>query len=201
MTKSIHPALIVVLLSAFLGGCSTFSSSDSGCMKTVLVTTVSKTPLSSARKGDTRTVTISHFKGGCERSKAQLLGEKDKVGINLTLTAPEAKPATGSVKKIAFPVFVALLDKEDNVLDRYDEIIKVTVSDEPLNHTHKITYRPPEGIDIGGDDHRLLIGFNGNAKAAPSEIAKAPIEKKVAPKKSHKGKVKRKKVVKKRARQ
>jgi len=178
----------LALLPIFIGGCSIFGST---CIKTALVTNLSTTPLSSVIKGDTRVVTISAFKGGCGGSSPQLPGGEGDIGISLALTAPEAKHPTGRLKKVAFPIFVALLDEDDNVLDRYDEIITATINNASLNHTHQIIYRPPPGINVESEDHRILVGFNGEAKALASSLKAYPSVRKSP---CYKGKLKRKKI-------
>jgi hypothetical protein len=197
MIRIVQPALSIGLLSLLLGGCSTFSSSDAKCMKTALVTSVSTMPLSRVVAGDHRNIIISAFKGGCGGASPELPGESDDIGITLTLTAPEAKQPTGQTRGVTLPLFVALLDKQDNVKDRLDENIKVTISDHALNHTHKITYHPPEGIDVDNQDYRILVGFNAEAAPAPhSKPASVSVSK--AKKKPFKKK-RRKKVRRKRA--
>lgn len=195
MSRIVQPILSIALLSLLLGGCSIFSSSDTKCMKTALVTSVSKVPLSRVMTGDRRDVIISSFKGGCGGSSPQLPGGSDDIGITLTLTAPEAKHSTGKTKEVTLPLFVALLDKQDNVKDRLDENIKVTISDRALNHIHKITYHLPEGIDVDNQDYRILVGFNAETPPVPhfkpasvgaSKVKKTPLKKK------HKKKMKRK---------
>lgn len=194
--KIMQTVFPIILFSAFLGGCAPLSLSDSACIKTVLISTLSKTPLYPAIPEDARTVTISAFKGGCGGSSADLPGGKGDIGITMTLTVPEAKQKHGKVKKIAVPVFVALLDKEDNILDRQDNQIQVTISNQPLNHTHKIIYHPPQGIDSESQDHRILVGFNGRVipVQAPvhAPVIRAPAVKKHVHKKKRKRKGKRK---------
>ncbi len=189
MPRIIQPALSIAFLSLLLGGCSTFSPSDTQCMKTVLVTSVSRMPLSRVVAGEGRDVIITAFKGGCGGSSPQLPGGSDDIGITLTLTAPEAKRSTGKVKEVTLPLFVALLYQEDNVKDRHDENVKVTISDRALNHTHKITYHPPEGIEVDNQAYRILVGFNAEAAHVPhSEARSAPKVKKTSSKKSVKRK-------------
>jgi hypothetical protein len=125
-------------------------------------------------------------KSGCGGSSAELPGGKGDVGMNLLLTVPEARRGSGRVKRVAFPIFVALLDREDNVIDRHDETIEVTITDKALSHTHKITYHPPKGIDVGSEEHRVLVGFKGNANAVHS----AHPHKKTMKKMAHKKKIK-----------
>ena len=186
--------LSLVFLCAFLGGCTTLSSSSLKCMKVVLAPSVSKVRLSPAVKGDTRTVSISNFKGGCGGPSEEIPGEKGDIGIIMELTAPQAKHPMHGRAKVAFPVFVALLDKEDNVLDRYDERIEAVISAHPLNHAHDIIYHPPEGIPVDGEGYKVVVGFHGpvmpvHFPALPAFCAK----KKPAPKKIHKAKRKCKK--------
>jgi len=161
-------SVISVAILGCLGGCVSLSSSDSGCIKTVLVSTLSRVPLHTAMGDDPRSATISLVKSGCGGSNIDLPGEKRDIGMNLLLTVPEARKESGRVKKITFPIFVALLDREDNVIDRHDENIEVTITNKALSHTHKTTYHLPEGIDVGSDDHRILVGFKGNALTAHS---------------------------------
>lgn len=190
--KIVQSTLSIALLTIFLGGCSTFPSSDSECMKTVLVSTLSRVPVYPVMEKDKRSVTISTFKGGCGGSSADLPGGQDEIGINMTLTMPEATHGTHKVKKVAFPIFVALLDKDDNVLDRLDEKIEVTIDHHSLSHTHKITYRPPAGINVHSEDHRLLVGFNGSVTAVHSVNVQRSGVKKSTPKTVRSGKPKQK---------
>lgn len=193
MTHIIQPALSIALLSFLLGGCSTFSPSDTQCMKTVLITSASRMPLSRVMTGDGRDVIITGFKGGCGGSSAQLPGGSDDIGIILTLTTPEARHSTGKVKEVTLPLFVALLDKEENVKDRHDENVKVTISDRSLNHTHKITYHPPEGIEVDDQSYRVLVGFNTEVgHVLPSKYEDIPKAKKTPLKKVRKKKTKQK---------
>lgn len=179
--------LSTVLVSSFLGGCDTVSSTNSQCIKPVLVPDLSRTPLYPVIEDDPRAATISISQSGCGGSKEELPGENDDIGINMALTIPEARKGTGRVKKVIFPVFVALLDKQENVVDRWDEKIEVTITDQPLNHTHKITYHPPEGINAGSADHRILVGFKGNVLAEHVTKAEHGPVKKSAPAKRRKG--------------
>lgn len=181
--------LIAMLVPFILGGCSLFSSSDSGCMKTAFVSSLSKMPLSRVAKGDHRTLAISHFQGGCGGSGPHLPGTADDIGISVTFTTPPAKHYTGKSHEIKVPLFLALLDKEDNVLDRQDEMVTLTLTDEALEHRHAIIYHPPEGIEVDSQDHRLLVGFNAEAKSCP-KAACAPIAKKPVLKKETKRKLK-----------
>ena len=193
-------ALSVLLFLFLLGGCNVFPSPNMKCMKTVLVSSVSKMPLSRVKVGDRRDVIISAFKGGCGGSSPELPGGSDDIGLTLTLTVPEAKRSTGQAKEVALPLFVALLDKEDNVKDRLDEMVKVTVSDRALNHIHKITYHLPEGINADNQNYRILVGFNAEIVSAPAfrpkpveslKAKKTPL-KKTPLKKKRKSKIKRK---------
>ena len=167
MTHFVQSTLSITLLSLLLGGCGTFSSSDTQCMKSSLVTSLSRMPLSRVMGGDERDVIITIFKGGCGGSSPQLPGGSEDIGITLTFTTPEVKRSTGDVKEVVLPLFVALLDKEDNIKDRHDEKVKVTISDRSLNHTHKITYHPPEGIGVDNQAYRILVGFNAEAGHVP----------------------------------
>lgn len=162
------PPLPVIFLFALLAGCATLPSSDSGCMKTVLVSSLSKVPLSPAIKGDNRFLTVSDFKGGCNASNPGFLGTGGDIGITMTVAAPEAKHKHGKTQKIRVPVFIALLDKQDNVLDRQDEKVDLTINDHSLIHTEKMTYRLPQGISKDSEGHRLLVGLNGPVKMIPS---------------------------------
>ncbi|MBX9786547.1 MAG: hypothetical protein K2Y08_04330 [Alphaproteobacteria bacterium] len=183
MTKIVHSALSFTLLTMFFIGCSSFSSSDSPCMKTVLVSTLSRTSLHSVREEDTRSVAISDFKAGCGGSSADLPGRQGEIGINMTLTAPESIRSKVKAHKVALPIFIALLDKDDNVLDRRDERIEITITEDSLKHTYKTSYRPPAGIDVGSENHRILVGLNGNAVAAHSFSGHSSAAKKSLPKK------------------
>jgi len=135
-------------------------------MRTVLVSALSKAPLSSVFEEDRRFVTISAFKAGCGGSSAELPGEKGDIGINMTLTMPESKQKHGKVRKVIVPVFVALMDKEDNVLDRQDEKVEVNLSDHSLKHTHKMIYHPPQEIAVDSEAHHIFVGFNGSVMLA-----------------------------------
>lgn len=194
MTRIVQSTLSIAFLSFVLGGCSTFSPSDTQCMKTVMVTSVSRMPLSRVMVEDGRDVIITAFKGGCGGSSPQLPGGSGDIGITLTLTVPEAKRSTDKVKEVTLPLFVALLDKEDNVKDRHDENVKVTVNDRLLNHIHQITYHPPEGIEVDNQDYRVLVGFNTEAlpvsclQPAPESVK----GQKISLKKKHKKRRKRK---------
>jgi len=157
-----HTCLSVVLLISVLVGCGTISPSDSACMKTVLVSSLSRTPLYPLLEEDPRVATISIVKAVCVSSKEGESAGKAPIEIDLALNISEARKMSKRIKKALFPVFVALIDAEDNVLDRLDKKIEVTISDKPLNHSHKITYHPPQGIDVGSGDHRLLVGFHGS---------------------------------------
>lgn len=175
MSPVAQSTLSALLFLFLLGGCSIFPSSNTKCIKTVLVSSVSKMPLSRVKMGDRRDVIISAFKGGCGGSSPQLPGGSDDIGLTLTLTVPEAKRPTGQTKEVALPLFVALLDKEDNVKDRLDEMVKVTLSDHALNHTHKIIYHLPEGIDVDNQNYSILVGFNAEIVPTPVLCSK-PIE-------------------------
>lgn len=183
MTQIVHSAVTITLLTLFFIGCSSFSSSDSTCMKTVLVSTLSRTPLHSVIADDTRSVTISDFKAGCGGSSESLPGGQGEVGINMTLTAPESIRGKGKAQKVAFPIFIALLDKNDNVLDRRDERIEVTITEDSLKHTYKTSYRPPAGINVNSENHRILVGFHGNAEPIHSFHGHSSVAKKSPPKK------------------
>lgn len=169
MIKLIKFTLPIASMLFVFGGCSTFP--DSECMKSVLVSAESRTPLYPVREGDTRSVSITNFKGGCGGASPDLPGKEGEFGINMTLTAPEGKRSSVREKRVVFPVFVALLDNKDNVLDRLDEKVEVTIDDHAVNHSHKITYRLPTGISINSTDHRLLVGFNGGVTEAYSSKA------------------------------
>jgi hypothetical protein len=84
-------------------------------------------PLSRVMVEEGRDVIITAFKGECGGSSPQLPGGSGDIGIILTLTVPEAKRSKDEVKEATLPLFVALLDKEDNVKDRRDENVKVTI--------------------------------------------------------------------------
>jgi len=120
-------------------------------------------PLASVRAGDDREVMISAFKGGCGGASSELPGGSGDIGLTLTLIAPEAKRPLGKGQEILLPLFVALLDQEDNVRDRLDENIKVTISDHAFNHVHKIIYHPPQGVKVDNQHYRILVGFHSEA--------------------------------------
>jgi hypothetical protein len=168
-------------------------------MKTVLVSSLSSATLHSAREHDPRAATLAVVKVGCGGSAEAFPGGKGDIGVNLSLTIPEALKGTGSVNKAIFPVFVALLDQEDNVLDRHDEKIEITITDQALSHIHTITYHLPEGIDVGSETHRLLVGFNGGVIPVRSPMVHAQPINKAAPKKVRKKRGQRKAGVKKTA--
>jgi hypothetical protein len=114
----------------------------------------------------------------------------------MALTMPEAHQKKGRVRKIAFPIFVALLDEEDEVLDRHDEEIVVTISDRSLSHIHKTTYHLPGGIDVDSQSHYILVGFNGPVKVRGSSaprFSSVKAQKKLTPRKTRKERVKGKK--------
>ena len=163
MTKMVHLALSFIFFTFFLIGCSTLSSSDSSCMKTVLVSTLSRISLHPVNSEDTRSISISTFKAGCGGSCADLPGGPGTIGINMKLTMPEATRGKGMTQKIALPFFIALLDDKENVLDRRDEVIEIKISKDSLNHTYKTSYRPPAGIEVSSQNHRVMVGFNGDA--------------------------------------
>ena len=133
-------------------------------MKTLLASSLSRAPLSPTIKGDERVVSIADFKGGCGGSGYGLPGGPGDIGILMTVTLPESTPKGNHPQAVSLPVFVALLDREDNVLDRQDETVKILVTDDHLIHTHKIVYHPPRGIDVSSENHRVLLGFNGDAR-------------------------------------
>lgn len=165
--KRIHP-LLPVIFSALLAGCASLSSPDTGCMKTVLVSKLSKAPLSPAINGDKRSLAIAEFKGGCHTASSGFLSKSNDIGITMTLSLPESRHKHGKVQKVRVPIFIALLDKEDNVLDRWDEKINLTIKDHSLTHTQKLTYQLPQGISRDSENHRILVGFNGPVKLLPS---------------------------------
>lgn len=164
--------LFIVCSSAFLVGCATSSPPPSGCLKTALVSSLSKAPVRPVLKQETRLVTLSGVKRVCRASSGPLSERKRSICITMALTMPEARQKHGTGRKVAFPVFVALLDKEDNVLDRQDEKIRVTISDRSLNHTHTILYHLPEGIEADSENHRLLVGFKG--RVMPVHVPVSP---------------------------
>jgi hypothetical protein len=188
------PLLAIYFFCAFLGGCGTVS--PSGCLKTSLVSNLSKTPLFPVLKDDNRTVAISSFKGKCVNPSDDLPGEKGDISISMALTMPEAQQKKGRVRKIAFPIFVALLDEEDEVLDRHDEEIVVTISDHSLSHIHKTTYHLPEEIDVDSQSHYILVGFNRPVRvmgASAPQFSRVKVKKKLSPKKVQKRRAKGKK--------
>lgn len=184
--KLIRTYLSVILICAIFVGCTTFSSPDSICMKTNLVSSLSRTPLYPILEDDPRASTISVVKTTCVSAKEEAPAGKMHIEIDLALNIPEARKTSGKTKKAIFPVFVALLDQQDNVLDRLDEKVEVTITDKSLSHTHKITYRPPEGIDVSSKEYRLLVGFHGTVMASHSTLTHHRV-KKVASKTGSKG--------------
>jgi hypothetical protein len=172
----------IPLLAFILGGCSpSFRSEESRCIKTVPVSSLSQMPLSHFIKGDSRMLTVSSFKAGCGGSSPDLPGGYDDIGINVTLKIPDARNPKGKITEIEVPLFVALLDHQDNVLDRQDEALKIKVSDYAFSQAYKITYHPPKGIDPTSPSHKILVGFNGTAtkNLPPCSIASSFVKKKL----------------------
>jgi hypothetical protein len=110
--------------------------------------------------------------------------------IGLTVTIPEARKKTNHTKKAKFPIFVAIVDAEENVLDRYDGTLDITISDNPLAYKHTITYLVPEGLSIEGKDYQLFVGFNGSVTSASGSKVSHSLQKAVR-KKAHNKRVKR----------
>ena len=184
--------LLIFVFSTLLSGCSSsFRSEESRCIKTALVSSLSQMPLSHFIKEDSRMVTISAFKAGCGGSSPDLPGGYNDIGINVTLKIPDAHSPKDNVTEITLPLFVALLNRQDDVLDRQDESINLKVSDYALSKTYKITYHPPEGIDPTSANHKILMGFNQVAIKDPSP--KRSVHQSVKKKVFHKKKLKNKK--------
>jgi hypothetical protein len=175
--KIIRTLLSMSILFGILEGCGTFPSPEPTCMKPVLVSSLSRTPLYPILEDDPRAATISVVKTTCGSSKQEALSRRAQIEIDLALTIPEARRTFGRTKKALFPVFVALLDQQDNILDRLDAMIEVTITDKAVSHTQKITYHLPEGVDIDSKDHRLLVGFHGGVTASHSVMAHHPVKK------------------------
>lgn len=168
MMKFIRQCLYSISLMVLLVGCDTFSSRDSECLKPVLVQNMSRLPLYPIFHDDPRFATLSVVKSTCQTSSDEISIGQPSVEIDLALTIVEARKPTRKTKEVIFPIFIALLDKQDNVLDRHDERIGVTITDKSLNQSHKIKYLFPQGIDIGKADYRLFLGFLGNVMATHS---------------------------------
>lgn len=185
-----RPLTCIVFLILFLVGCSSVPHKDSGCIKTSVISTLSRVPLYTALEEDSRIATLAVEKVECDLALSE--GKAD-VGMNLKLTIPAARKDKGSNKIVTFPVFVALLNREDTVIDRHDEMIQVPVKKTALSHMHKVNYHLPEGLSAHRQDYRILVGFNGSARAARVDTKYSNENKKVIHKRVKKKKNKRKK--------
>ena len=119
-------------------------------------------------------IKVAAFKAGCGGSNPDLPGGYDDIGIHITLKIPNARHPKGNITEITVPLFVALLDLQDNVLDRQDEALKLKVSDYDFSQAYKITYRPPEGVDPTSTHHKILVGFNEAGIKTPSFKRESP---------------------------
>ena len=173
-------------------GCSTTPLEGSGCIKTSVITTLSRSPLYTALEEDSRIATLAIEKVECDKSKNARSEGNDDIGLNLILSIPAARKDMGSDKKVVFPVFVALLNREDVVIDRYDEMINVHVNKAALSHTHKINYHLPEGVSAHNEDYRILVGFYGSVRTAQADAKYSAAGKKAIHKTVSKKKNKRK---------
>ncbi|MBM3467956.1 MAG: hypothetical protein FJX71_00810 [Alphaproteobacteria bacterium] len=133
-------------------------------------------------------MTLSDFKAGCGGSSNQLPGGSDDIGINVTFMVPAAKHPRHRVNKVTFPLFVALVDKNENVIDRRDESVDIKISDKSLNFAHKIIYTPPKEVAVDSENHRILVGFN---ESKPPIVSSSEGVKKIAPQKPRKKRIKR----------
>lgn len=174
--------IFTLLFSSVLGGCSSsFHSEEARCIKTVLVSSLSEMPLSSFIHQDSRKIKVAAFKAGCGGTSPDLPGGYDDIGLHITLKIPNARHPKGHITEITVPLFVALLDLQDNVLDRQDEALKLKISDYAFSQAYKITYRPPEGIALTSTYHKILVGFNkGEIKAPPFKRESPSLGKKKA---------------------
>jgi hypothetical protein len=120
-------------------------------------------------------IKVAAFKAGCGGSSPDLPGGYDDIGIHITLKIPNAPHPQGHMTEIAVPLFVALLDLQDNVLDRQDEALKLKVSDDAFSQAYKITYHPPEGVDPTSIHHKILVGFNEAEIKAPAFKKELPL--------------------------
>lgn len=153
----------IIFLCSFLEGCTTVSNGDSRCMKVSLITALSKVSLSHENLHEIRSLSVSNFKGGCGGTSADLPGKSDEIGINLTLFVPEAKKSTHKKRTVTLGAFVALVDKNDQIKDRFDEKIKLVINDYAVSHTHKIIYRLPQDIKVNDQNYRILVGLKEGA--------------------------------------
>lgn len=180
---------IILFICLPLVQCTTFQSTDSVCLKTIVIPDLSRAPLYPVIEHDTRIAILSLDQVSCSRANEEATDSKAANLINLTITIPEARKKTDRIKKVKFPLCVALLDAQENVIDRYDELVEITISDKPLTYKHMITYVAPEGVDIEAKDHQLLVGFNGNVTSASLSKASHPLQKAVR-KKAQKRRIK-----------
>lgn len=169
--------LFASLLILTLAGCQVLPSVESPCMKISLLSNVSRTPLYHIVEDDPRSATLGINKTECKSVQDARGSETSQIVIDVALTIPEARKTYSRTTMAIFPVFVALLDSEDNVLDRHDENIEVNITDKATNHVHKIIYHLPQGISADSKQHRLLIGFNGNIISRSSHLPSSPKDK------------------------
>ena len=160
----------LVLLLPLLSGCSD-SLTSSQCVKAKLISSLSRAPLHHVSKEDPRSMVISDFKSGCGGAVADLPGGEGDIGLSMVFTLPEVRQGQLNSgknweKEVVLPVFIALLDGDENVLDRKDENIHLTISNHALIRTHQLTYHLPEGVDSSSLEHHILVGVNGNIKPA-----------------------------------
>ena len=195
-------------MAFFLGGCSTVPDADAPCLEASLIGSLSKLPLSSfmpeGTRKEERYVTVSGFKSGCGSALPGIAGEEGDVGISLILSVPRAKNRNGGgagvgrggaegqappLKVIMLPLFVALLDDKDNVIDRKDFKIKFPLGNKALNCPYKLVYHPPKGISVKSKSHRILVGFHLRGKnVRPIKAKENPVSKKPSLKKKLKTK-------------
>jgi hypothetical protein len=162
MMNKAKVCLALVVFAGILAGCSSFSSTDTPCIKTSLVGSLATLPVAHFIKGDPRHIAISGFHTTKAPDSAnEPVNEKD-VAIDFVLAVPENDPSHSSpiTRKARLPVFVALLDKQDNVLDRMDVKITINLGQQALDEPYHIVYHFPKGLDGSCDDYRLLMGFN-----------------------------------------
>ncbi|MBM3632411.1 MAG: hypothetical protein FJX03_01710 [Alphaproteobacteria bacterium] len=188
-----RPLTCIVCLFLFLVGCSSVPPKDPGCIKTSVISTLSRVPLYTALEEDSRIATLAVEKVECDELRIAPSEGKANIGMNLKLTIPATRKDKGSNKNVVFPVFVALINCEDAVIDRHDEMIKVHVKRTALNHTHKIKYELPEGVSTRKQDYRILVGFNGSVHTISVDEKSLLEGKKVIHKNVSKKKNKRKK--------
>jgi hypothetical protein len=164
-----QPFQAMILLVLVLAGCSTYAP-PSTCMKTVLVSNLSRAPLYPILEDDPRSATILINKTSCGMTKVDEATEKAHIEIDLALAITEARKNYSFPQKVTFSLFVALLDSDDNVIDRQDQNIEVDITEKPTNLVHKIIYLPPQDISADSHEHRLAIGFNERGASRQSSF-------------------------------